>query len=54
MQNGTYYYKEVSAPEGYIIDSSMKEFKITDENKVAKVTVTNKMIRGKLEITKQI
>ena len=52
MQNGTYYYKEVSAPEGYIVDSSMKEFKITDENKVAKVTVTNKMIRGKLEITK--
>ena len=52
MQNGTYYYKEVSAPEGYIVDNSMKEFKITDENKVAKVTVTNKMIRGKLEITK--
>ena len=52
MANGTYYYKEISAPEGYIVDSTMKEFKITEENKIAKVTVTNKKIRGTLEITK--
>ena len=52
MANGTYYYKEISAPDGYIVDSTMKEFKITEENKIAKVTVTNKKIRGTLEITK--
>ena len=52
MANGTYYYKEISAPDGYIIDNGMKEFKITEENKVAKATVTNKMIKGILEITK--
>ncbi len=52
MANGTYYYKEISAPNGYIVDNSMKEFKITDENKIAKATVTNKKIRGRLEITK--
>ena len=52
MANGTYYYKEVSAPAQYIVDSSMKEFKITDENKIAKATVTNKKITGRLEITK--
>ena len=50
--NGTYYYKEISAPDGYIVDSTMKEFKITEENKIAKETVTNKKIRGTLEITK--
>lgn len=42
MANGTYYYKEISAPDGYIVDSTMKEFKITEENKIAKETVTNK------------
>ena len=52
MANGTYYYKEISAPDGYIVDSTMKKFKITEENKIAKVTVTNKKIRGTLEITK--
>ena len=52
MANGTYYYKEISAPDGYIVDSTMKEFKITEENKIAKVTVTNKKIRGTLEIAK--
>ena len=52
IANGTYYYKEISAPDGYIVDSTMKEFKITEENKIAKVTVTNKKIRGTLEITK--
>ena len=52
MANGIYYYKEISAPEGYIVDSTMKEFKITEENKIAKETVTNKKIRGTLEITK--
>ena len=52
MADGTYYYKEISAPDGYIVDSTMKEFKITEENKIAKETVTNKKIRGTLEITK--
>ena len=52
MASGTYYYKEISAPDGYIVDSTMKEFKITEENKIAKETVTNKKIRGTLEITK--
>ena len=52
MANGIYYYKEISAPDGYIVDSTMKEFKITEENKIAKETVTNKKIRGTLEITK--
>ena len=52
MANGTYYYKEISAPDGYIVDSTMKEFKITEENKIVKETVTNKKIRGTLEITK--
>lgn len=52
IANGTYYYKEISAPDGYIVDGTMKEFKITEENKITKVTVTNKKIRGTLEITK--
>jgi len=52
MANGTYYYKEVTTPDGYVTDNKMYEFKITDNVKIAKVTVTNKKIRGTLEITK--
>ncbi len=38
---GTYYYQEVEAPNGYVMDNKQHEFKIKEHNEDVKVTVYN-------------
>ena len=49
LKVGTYYYKEVSVPEKYILDSEEYEFKIEDENVNIEKTIYN--ISKKLPVT---
>lgn len=52
IEKGTYTFKEVSAPDGYIMDTNVYDFSITDNNDVVSKTVTNEKIVGNLEILK--
>ena len=52
LDYGTYYFKEISAPEGYIMDENLYRFKLDDENRTFYTTVTNEREKGSLEITK--
>ncbi len=52
LEPGTYYYKEVSVPAEYVLDSQEYEFKIEADNKVVAVKVVNHYAKGSLEITK--
>ncbi len=49
---GTYYYQEVEAPSNVVMDKNKYEFKITENNQVIKKEIINKLITGKIEITK--
>ena len=49
---GTYYYKEVEVPDGYIMDSTEYEFKLNNEGELKAVKVVNYPEKGKLQITK--
>ncbi len=52
----TYYYREVSAPNTYILDTTMKSFKVgtgterEDQNDT--ITITNTLAKGNIVITK--
>ncbi len=50
---GQYTFKEVSAPDGYIVNSIVQEFSINQNNLTAEKTIFNsKNISGNLNITK--
>ena len=51
---GTYYYKELAAPDGYITTkiSEMKPIVLTDANPVYTETIENKLIMGQVRIHK--
>ena len=49
---GTYYYKEVAAPDYVVKNEEMVEFKLNTNNQVVTQTVTNKVKKGVLEIKK--
>ena len=49
---GKYTYKEVYAPEGFIMDSKEDSFEITKQNEVITKKVVNQRIKGQLVITK--
>ena len=49
---GTYYYKEIEVPNGYVIDSNEYKFEITNDGKLVSVKVVNKVAKGTLQITK--
>lgn len=49
---GTYYYKEVSAPNNIEMDPEEHKFTIKDEDQVIEVEVKNNLIQGKLKIVK--
>ena len=49
---GTYYYKEIEAPDNYVIDSNKHEFKLDTKDQVLKIDVVNEKIKGSLKITK--
>lgn len=52
LEKGTYTYKEVSVPDGYIMDTETRTFSITEKNSVVRETITNEKIVGKLQILK--
>lgn len=49
---GTYYYREIEAPENVIFNKDEHEFKITKNGEIIKITVENKLVKGKLKIIK--
>ena len=50
---GTYYIKEISAPQGYIIlESDFQEVDLTEGD--VSITVKNRQIRGRIRITKYV
>ncbi|MBO5477539.1 MAG: Cys-Gln thioester bond-forming surface protein [Clostridia bacterium] len=52
VEYGTYYFKEVEAPAGYIMDETMYKFSVTEENRTFYQTVTNERYKGTLLIVK--
>ena len=52
LRKGTYYYKEVSAPEGFVVDNEMYKFVITGDNEKVVKNVINNYIKGRIEILK--
>ncbi len=52
LPKGTYYYKEISVPDGYIIDKSEHEFKIENKDQIVKKTVVNYTAQGSLKVKK--
>ena len=52
LPKGTYYYKEISVPNGYVLDSKEYEFSIDSKNKVIEKTVVNNLAKGSLKIIK--
>nr|WP_275005292.1 SpaA isopeptide-forming pilin-related protein [Niallia taxi] len=49
---GKYIYKETAAPEGYVQNENTFSFEVTEDGQIIKQTVTNKEIKGILEIQK--
>jgi uncharacterized surface anchored protein len=49
---GNYYLKEITAPEGYILSDEVYPFSITINNQIVHFDISNKIIKGKVEITK--
>lgn len=54
LDKGTYYYREVSAPEGLVIDSSLHKFTIEYDGQNVVENVVNNYVRGTLQITKLV
>lgn len=57
LKLGTYKYQEIEAPKGYVLDSTVRSFKLTYKNSSTSVvtsagTVKNKMPRGNFELIK--
>ncbi len=49
---GTYYFKEIECPAGYIMEDTVYEFKVDKENRTFYKTVTNERYKGSLIIIK--
>ena len=54
LEKGTYYYKEVEAPEGIVIDEEPHKFTIEYDGQNVVENVVNNFVRGKLQITKLV
>lgn len=52
LEKGSYTYKEVSVPDGFIMDTQVRNFSITEKNSVIRETKTNEKIVGKLQLIK--
>lgn len=48
LNEGVYYVKEVSAPSGYVVNSSLESFDIDEENPTINITFENKKTTVKL------
>lgn len=49
---GTYYYKEVSAPDNVEINSEEKSFELKTEGQIVELSLQNNIISGKIKIIK--
>ena len=54
LKKGTYYYREVEAPEGIVVDSSLHEFTIEYDGQNVVENVVNYYIKGQLKILKLV
>lgn len=52
LPKGTYTYKEISVPDGYIMDTETRSFSITETVNAVRQTITNQKIVGQLQISK--
>lgn len=52
LKYGRYTYEEFDAPEGYLIDSTVVPFEITESGQVIKAEIANKPVVGSLELIK--
>ena len=52
MELGKYYYEEVEAPKGYLLDENKYYFEIEEYGKTYKLSLKNDKITGKLEFSK--
>lgn len=52
LEYGNYYYKEISVPQGYVINSNMQLFSIKEDNQVVKNNNSKDLIKGDLELSK--
>ena len=53
LKYGKYFYRELKAPEGYLIDGNKYPFEIKTNDEIVKCEMTDKKITGKLQITKK-
>ena len=49
---GTFFVKEISSPEGYLLDNTKYNFEITDNNLNPSIVVKDTVMKGKVKITK--
>ena len=52
LPHGTYTYKEITAPDGYLLDENTYTFEIDGTKKVIELVMENVPITGGIEITK--
>ena len=52
LEKGKYYYQEIKAPEGIIVDSTMYEFEIEEDGQNVIKNMINYYIKGELKIYK--
>lgn len=52
LPKGTYTYKEVLVPDGYIMDTETRTFSISENVSAVRETITNEKIVGKLQLLK--
>jgi hypothetical protein len=53
LDYGDYYIKEVSVPEGYILNDENIPFSISENEETVELTITNTLIRGNVKVTKK-
>ncbi len=49
---GTWYIREIAQPTGYVLNSDTYPVTISENEQVIDITIENKIIRGKIELTK--
>ena len=52
IEKGTYYYREVEAPAGLVVDNSLHQFTIEYDGQNVIETMINNFVKGKLRILK--
>ncbi len=53
IRYGKYYILEKEAPEGYVLNEEKMYFEIKNDGEIVKATMTNKLITGTLEFSKE-